>query len=570
MSLFSSQRKLALLLAVALASALFVLLLGGVLAWTEAQGKVTTLVKSDELARLHETLRGRPQDEALKTQIRQLDLRLREQAFYRLQLSRNGVRALLLGLAVFLASAHAVRRLRQRPPDPTTWAARHAEQELRLLRRAVIPVSALFLLAAGAAFWLSLQPVQLPARAAAPPAAAAPDFTTRAEFLGQWPSFRGPSGSGVAPNADVPLTWDASAGTNLRWKTALPLPGFSSPIVWSNSLFVTGANAASNAIYRLDADSGQILWTTLVQLPGGARPPTPTVGDDTGYAAPTPVTDGRRVYAVFPNGAIAAFDYTGRQVWARNIGPLDNSYGYASSLALHTNAVLVQIDRGTAEEGQSKILALDVRTGQTLGQARREVAGSWASPVVADVSGQPQLLTCAAPFVIAYNPADGKELWRNKCLEGDVAPSPIYAGNLVIAIAPNNAIFALQPGATGLVWKAEEGVPDASSPVSDGERLYIVNSEGLLTCYQLATGKVLWTHEYDDRFYASPTIAGRVLILLSRKGVARLLATGDKFSPLGEGRVGEECGASPVPVGRRLYLRGKHNLFCIEARGSQP
>ncbi|MCX6997016.1 MAG: PQQ-binding-like beta-propeller repeat protein [Kiritimatiellaeota bacterium] len=369
----------------------------------------------------------------------------------------------------------------------------------------------------------------------------------------------------------MPLTWDAKTGANIRWTTAIPLHGLSSPVVWSNSVFLTGANDASNAVFRLDADSGRLLWSALVKLPGGARPPAPKVGDDTSLAAPTPVTDGRRVYALFPNGLIAAFDFAGRQVWARNIGPLDNSYGYAASLAIYQDRLLIQSDRGQPEDGQSRLLALDTLTGRDRWQVPRPVSGSWASPIVVTVDGQPQLITCANPYVIAYQPVDGRELWRAKGLESDVAPSPILASNLFVVVAPNTAIRAVRAGgqgdvtATHLAWKAEDGVPDATSPVSDGKRLYIVNSEGLLTCYNLQTGKVLWVHEYDDRFYASPTIAGQVLILLSRKGVAYLLAAGDKFDPLGQGGVGEECSASPVPVGRRLYLRGKNHLFCIEA-----
>ena len=562
-----SSRQLGheLALAVALAAALFVLLLGGLLAWNEVQGKVSTLVNSGELTRLHEELRTRPKDEALKEKIRHLDLQLRTSTFYRLQLSRKGVRALLLGLAAFLVSAHAVRRYRRQPPDPTTWGARQPEREARQWRLARYVVAALCLATASAAWLLSLQPVRLPERAAAPPGGA-PDFPSREEVLRNWPAFRGPNGSGVAPAASVPLAWDVKTGLNIRWTTAIPLHGFSSPIIWSNSVFLTGANSASSVVYRLDADSGALLWTAAVKLPGGVRLPTPKVAENNSLAAPTPVTDGRRVYAIFPNGAIAAFDFSGRQVWACNIGPLDNSYGYAASLSIFTVALMVQIDRGAAEDGLSKMLALDTRTGRILGQARREVAASWASPIVVEINGQPQLLTCAAPFVIAYDPANGKELWRNKCLESDVAPSPIYASNIVVAVAPNNAIIGLHPGETGIVWKAEDGVPDATSPVSDGTRLYIVNSEGLLTCYNLQTGKVLWTHEFETPFYASPTIAGNVLILLNFKGVAHLLALGDKYSPLGQGTVGEVCGASPVPLGTRLYIRGQQHLFCIESK----
>jgi outer membrane protein assembly factor BamB len=109
-------------------------------------------------------------------------------------------------------------------------------------------------------------------------------------------------------------------------------------------------------------------------------------------------------------------------------------------------------------------------------------------------------------------------------------------------------------------------VPDATSPVTDGKHVFIVNSEGMLSCFDLQTGKVVWQHEYEDKFYASPTIAGNVMILQGRKGNAYLIEPSDAFKEIGKADIGEECGASPVPVGNRVYLRGKSNLFCIEGQ----
>ena len=140
------------------------------------------------------------------------------------------------------------------------------------------------------------------------------------------------------------------------------------------------------------------------------------------------------------------------------------------------------------------------------------------------------------------------------------------SGNMVIAVAPNTAIVALHPGAEQIAWKVEEGVPDAASPVSDGQRIYAITGEGQLTCYDSQSGKSVWTSGLEESFYTSPTIAGNALILISRKGNSWVIETGDAYKELGKGSLGEECCASPVPLGKRLLVRGKKNLFCIETK----
>ncbi|MDD5261298.1 MAG: PQQ-binding-like beta-propeller repeat protein [Methylacidiphilales bacterium] len=549
------------------AAGLFILLFSGLLAFNEVRGKVATLVNSKQVVRLHDELRSRPKDEALKAQIRKLDLKLRKETFYRLQLSHDTARILLAGLVVFLASAHFVRTSRRRLPDLQAWGARKAAEEKRTMTHARYAVACIIVMVSVTAVALSTEPVKLPeASPASPSVATVSAFPSADEMQLQWPSFRGPNGSGIAPKATVPVTWNGKSGTNIRWKTAVPLSGSSSPVVWDKAVFVTGADETQSSVFRFDADSGALLWSATIKLPGGARPPKPQVNTETSLAAPTPATDGRRVYALFPTGEIAAFDFSGKQIWARNIGPLENSYGYAASLAICQDRLLIQIDCGQPEDGKSKMLALNTQTGQPLWETKRDVAGSWSSPIVANIDGKPQLITCANPFVIAYNPVDGRELWRNKCLDSDVAPSPIVSGNMVVATAPNNNIVGLHPGAKDLSWKVEEDVPDATSPVSDGQRLYIISGAGMLTCYGLQGGKSVWTHQLDGTFYASPTIAGNALILVNQKGASWVIETGNAYKELGKGELGEECFASPVPLGKRIFLRGKENLFCIESK----
>lgn len=568
----NSAKILRIAFPLAFASGVFVAMLAGVLIFNQVRGKVSMLVNSKQVVRLHDELRSRPKDEALKNQIRQLDFELRQETFTRLHLSRNASWALLGGLAVFLASAHFVRVSRRQLPNPLSWGTTTAAHEKRNAMLARYAVGGAFGMIAATAVAVSTQTVELPERPAANALnaagsdAAAPSFPSMEEMRKQWPSFRGADGSGVAANATIPVTWDVAAGTNILWQTEVPLPGMSSPVVWGNAVFLTGADETQSCVYRFDLETGALQWSATVKLPGGARPPAPSVMDDTSLAAPTPVTDGLRVYALFPTGEIAAFDMSGKQVWARNIGPLENTYGYASSLAIYQDRLLVQIDRGQPEDGQSRVFALDTQTGQPRWETKRECADGWTSPVIIDIDGQPQLIAAGNPIVAGYNPADGKQLWQNKCLESDVAPSPILAGKMMIVVAPNASIIGLRPGAEEAVWKVEEGVPDATSPVSDGKRVYIVTSSGSLTCLDPETGKAIWTKELDSNFYASPTLVANGLLLVSREGHAWMLEPGDSFKELGKGELGESCCASPAPIDKRLLIRGAKHLFCIGSK----
>jgi len=397
-------------LALMIASAAFLLMTGGVLVFNQTRGKVTGLVTSRERIELIEQLHKRPKDDALKQRIRQLDLQLRQQTFTQLRLSSNGARAMIGALVVFLASAHFVRVARRATPNPLAWGARQAEDN-RFARHAV---SALFGLLAATALFLTVRPVQLPEREPVVVETPEPPLAL-ADWQQNWPAFRGPFGEGVTKSV-VKL--------KLRWKVPVPLPGMSSPVIWGNALFLTGAESNETSVLKFDADTGKLLWSSPVKITA-QRPPPPRLNEDTGLAAPTPVTDGRRVYAIFANGDVAAFDFNGKQIWARTLGALENAYGYASSLALWQNRLLIQLDLGQEGDDKSKMLALDTRTGRDAWQTPRPTGGSWASPIVAMVAGKPLLVTCSDPWMLAYDPTSGAEIWRANGLGGDLAPSPI-------------------------------------------------------------------------------------------------------------------------------------------------
>jgi outer membrane protein assembly factor BamB len=291
--------------------------------------------------------------------------------------------------------------------------------------------------------------------------------------------------------------------------------------------------------------------------------------EDTGFAASTAVTDGRRVCAIFATGDVGCFNFQGKELWIRNLGVPDSAYGYASSLAMYRNLLLIQYDQGAAEDEKSKLIALDTFTGRTVWETKRAVPNSWSSPIVIEVEGQPQIITCGDPWVIAYNPTNGTEIWRAKCLGGEIAPSPIYTAGLIIAIEPYTTVVAIRPDGQGdvtethVAWKVDENTPDISCPVSNGEFIFLLTTEGFLTCYKTADGTKLWEQDLQKNFLASPSLVGERLYMLSEKGVMYIAEAGAEYKQVSRCELGEECYASPAFMDARIYIRAKHNLYCI-------
>jgi len=370
----------------------------------------------------------------------------------------------------------------------------------------------------------------------------------------------------------VPTTWDGPSGKNVLWKTRVPLEGNSSPIVWKDRIFLTGATERVRQVYCFDT-AGKLLWQKdMPATPASAAKPPEVVGD-TGFASSTPAVDGQRVYVMFAIGDVAAFDFAGNQVWVRSLGIPKNSYGHATSLAMVRNLLLVQFDQATAKEGKSKLLALDAATGKTVWETPRPVPSSWCTPIVIEWKGQEQIIAGGDPWTIAYQPADGKEIWRVKCLGQDVAASPVFADGVVYIGNANAKTSAIRINGTGDVtashtlWTAEDGLPDTCSPLTTSQYVLLLTSGGTLTSYDAKSGKKLWEKDFDSSFKASPALAGKNVYLLGDEGKAWVVEPGPAdCKTVAEANVGEPCAASPAFQDGRIYVRGKQNLLCIGSK----
>jgi outer membrane protein assembly factor BamB len=361
----------------------------------------------------------------------------------------------------------------------------------------------------------------------------------------------------------------------MLWKAAVPIFNPNSPIVWGNRVFLTGATAGNREVYCFDALSGRLLWQKPVNTPEGSSGEPPTVSEESGsFAAATAATDGRRVYAIFATGDVAAFDFKGNLVWAINLGKPDNSYGHASSLEIYQDRLLVLFDQGTGKDGKSKLLALDTLSGKTVWQSQpRPIPNSWASPILVNTGQRNLIVTCGNPLAIAYDPATGTELWRAQVLYGEITPSPIYANGLVLTAMEGEKLSAIRPDGVGdvtkthVVWTADEGLPDIPSPLSDDQRIYLATSGGAVTCYDAKTGKKLWDKELEVSFKSSPSLAGNRVYLVADNGLTFVLHAGPEFKELARSDLGEEVLASPAFADGRIYIRGKQHLFCLGNKG---
>jgi len=254
------------------------------------------------------------------------------------------------------------------------------------------------------------------------------------------------------------------------------------------------------------------------------------------------------------------------------MGRPDSAYGYASSLAMYQNLLLIQYDQGGIEDEISEMIALDGPSGRIVWKTKRPVGNSWSSPIVASVGEKYQVITCGDPWVVAYDPADGAELWRVNCLSGDVAPSAIYANGLVFVIEPYSKLVAIKTDGKGdvtethIAWISEEGGPDICSPVSNGESVFLLATEGLLESYNVSDGKKLWEKDLEEYFLASPSLAGDKLYLLSENGIMHIAEGESEYKEVAKCKLGEKCHASPAFADGRIYIRGVENLYCIGSR----
>ncbi|MEN8126478.1 MAG: PQQ-binding-like beta-propeller repeat protein [Planctomycetota bacterium] len=555
---------------IAIVSAVFSIVIATLVAVNVYSNEVSVPVRSTELEKMKEQAKANPTDQTLAELILQTDTQLRRDQFAGLYFVKRGTILLVVTLVLLVGSiiwavSHHPKHPEVSPPlDLKTHQVRQAS-----LTRTTLSIAAI-LLCSVALFWVLHAPqIEMDADDGG---AVASLYASAEEMESQWPVFRGPGGLGICHFENIPDTWYGPSGKNILWKTPIPLPGHNSPIVWNDRIFLTGATEDKQQVFCFDADSGKLLWSGDVSIPANPARDDMDIMEDTGHAACTAVTDGRRVCAIFAGGDIGCFSADGNLLWEKHLGIPDSMYGYAASLTAYEKNIIIQWDVGYDEgdESKSKLISLDWQTGNTVWETHRPVPNSWSSPTVVKIAQEYQILTTASPFVIAYDAKTGTELYRTECIEGDIASLPIFSDNKIFAIEPYNKLVAVNTeNASGdvtethILWETEEEMPDICSPVANGQFIWTLTTEGLLGCYNVTDGEEVYTHQIKGSFQASPTLVADTIYLLAEDGTTLIVGTGSEYTELKRNELGEKCYASPAFQDDRIYIRAKGNLYAI-------
>lgn len=424
-------------------------------------------------------------------------------------------------------------------------------------------------------------------------------------FDGNWPQFRGPHACGIAEGQDIPLEWDVETGKNIRWKTAIPGLGHSSPAVWGKRVFVTTAVGEGKEptlkvgrygespdnpedfihhyrLYCLEADSGKILWerTAYSGKPKVAR------HIKSSHANCTPATDGERVIAFFGSQGLYCYDMDGRLLWTRDLGYLDAGafdvpeiqWGFGSSPIIYEDKVVVLCD----VNNQSFITALDKETGKDIWRTDRDENPTWGTPTVHRDASRTQVIVNGYKHIGAYDLETGKALWWMRG-GGDVpCPTPVVSHGLAFitnAHGRMRPIYAVRLDAEGDITlksgeKSNASIPWFYSrnggyqptPLVYGDYLYVGDNGGILGCYKAETGEQVYRRRIGEEmssYSASPVACDGLLYFSDEYGHINVLKAGPVYEFLAANTMGEICMATPAVANRTLYIRARHHLFAV-------
>ncbi|MBK6282208.1 MAG: PQQ-binding-like beta-propeller repeat protein [Draconibacterium sp.] len=382
-----------------------------------------------------------------------------------------------------------------------------------------------------------------------------------------WPNWRGPNGDGTSTEINLPVKWDSI--TNVLWKSEVPGTGHSSPIIWENKLFTLSAVSETNEKILLcfDVENGDLLWQKTI-----IKSDFENKHNDNSFASGTPATDGKLVYVSVldkDDVLVAAYDFSGEQVWVQRPGKFSSPHGYSCSPALFEDKVIINGD----SQGEAFIAALNKKDGKVIWKVDHDKpAHSFSTPIFREITGKKQMIFCGNKEIASYNPEDGSRYWWVNGPSEDFCSSPVYNEKLNLVLVssawPQRHLLAIKPDGNGdvteshVVWQTTKGAYYVPSPVCTDDYLFSTMTNGQVHCIEVATGNIMWTENLGKQ-YSSPVLANGLVYMPNDDGVITVIKPGSKFEMVAQNSIGERMNASPAISKGKIYLRGDSHIFCI-------
>lgn len=400
-----------------------------------------------------------------------------------------------------------------------------------------------------------------------------------------WPQWRGPDLNGVSPETGLPRSWSPTDG--IAWKLPMPSRSGATPIVWGDMVFLNVATEEFTGdleLWAIDRRTQAVAWKK--HLAGGNKQ-----GRKQNMSSPSPVTDGRTVWAMTGVGVLKAFDFTGNEKWARDFqadyGAFGLNWEYASSPLLLDGDLIVPVLHGMKTDDPSYVLRIDGATGKTEWKverptdAIRESPDAYTTPALVTRGSSKEVVITGGDIVTGHDPATGKEIWRVPGLNPQnngayrIVASPVVADGLLIAPTRVRPMLAIDVAGRGTgtpetTWSFDQG-PDVPTPVTDGTLLYIVRDNGNVFALDLKTGATVYGPERltPGTYSASPVLADGHIYVTNEDGVTSVYKAGPAFEIVAENHMNDYCLSSIAVSDGQLFLRTSGHLWVIGERGTQ-
>ena len=417
------------------------------------------------------------------------------------------------------------------------------------------------------------------------------------EYEKNWPQWRGPYSTGMAPAGDPPIEWNEDK--NVKWKVEIPGKGHATPIIWGDQIILLSAVQTDEkveteepsgdqeqnqwmapvstgfmhefVVLSLDRNNGKLRWQTAVrkELPHSS---THQFGS---WASNSPVTDGVNIYAYFGSHGLYCLNNEGDIIWERDFGKMEKvmSFGEGSSPVLYEDKLIVLRDH----EGKSFLHVLDKKTGKDVLKIERDETSSWSTPVIVEHQGEIQVITSATGKVRSYDLASGEVIWECSGMTRNVIPSPVSANGMVYLMSGfrGSALLAVNlseakgdiTDTDAVVWKYDQNTPYTPSPVLMVDKLYFLKvNNGFLSCLNAKDGKVYYSGQKLEgigNIFTSPLGVKDRIYIAGTDGTFYVVKHSNDFEILAQNKIEDSFYASPAVSGNILYLRGVKYLYAI-------